>query len=177
LPSAHFLIVGDGPQRERLLALRDGLGLQSAVHFLGNRTDIPEIVAALDLLVLSSKEDANPGSILEAMATAKPVVAPRLGSIVETVEDGRTGYVTPVGDLDSLAARMLELLANPAQARTMGEAGRLAAVEHWSLEHMVAAYEHLIESIYTEKCRKSGGHPHPQSGFKLATISAEQAGA
>jgi glycosyltransferase involved in cell wall biosynthesis len=177
LPSAQFLIVGDGPESQRLVALRDKLGLQGTLHLLGARTDIPEILAALDVFALSSKEDGKGISILEAMATGKPVVAPRVGSVSEMVEDGRTGYVTPVGDLDSLAARMLELLASPSQARMMGEAGRVAAVEHWSLERMTGDYEELIESIYTEKCRKSARHPQAQFGRQLATISAGQPGA
>ncbi|HEY2895200.1 MAG TPA: glycosyltransferase [Pirellulales bacterium] len=176
LPGAQFLFVGDGPERQRLLALRDKLDLQSVVHFLGSRTDIPEILAALDVFALSSNGDTNPVSILEAMATGKPVVAPRVGSVSEIVEDGRTGYVTPVGDLDSLAARMLEMLSNPVQARTMGEAGRAAAVEHWSLERMVGDYEELIESIYAEKCRKSARSSQAQSGAELATISTGQPG-
>jgi len=177
LPSAQFLIVGDGPERQRLVALRDTLGLQGALHLLGVRTDIPEILAALDVFALSSKEDGKGASILEAMATGKPVVAPRVGCLSEMVEDGRTGYVTPVGDLDSLAARMLELFADPRQARTMGEAGRVAAIERCSLERMTSDYEELIECIYTEKCRKSARHPQAQSGRQLATISAGQPGA
>lgn len=177
LPSAQFLIVGDGPARPRLVALRHKLGLQGALHLLGVRTDIPEILAALDVFALSSKQEGKGASILEAMATGKPVVVPRVGSLSEMVEDGRTGYVTPVGDVDSLAARMFELLANPRLARTMGEAGRVAAIERWSLERMSGDYEELIESIYTEKCRKSARHPQAPSGRQLATILAGRPGA
>ena len=105
IPEARFLIVGDGPEREALVQLTRELDLGDAVHFLGNRSDVPEILAALDVFALTSRIEANPVSILEAMASGKPVVAPRVGSIDESVSDGETGFLTEPGNVQQVADR------------------------------------------------------------------------
>ncbi len=152
IPAARFLIVGDGPERPRLEQLAAELDLADAVKFLGTRDDIPRLLSALDLFVLTSRIEANPVSILEAMASGKPVVAPRVGSIAESVIDRQTGFLTEPNDEAQVADRVTELLSNPQLAARLGEAGRTAVVERWSLERMVAGYEELIAGIYTRKC-------------------------
>ncbi len=97
LPEARFLVVGDGPGRKQLESLAGELSVSDVVHFLGTRGDIPEILSLIDVLVLTSHMEANPISILEAMAAEKPVVATRVGSIEQTVTDGKTGYLVPPG--------------------------------------------------------------------------------
>ena len=97
VPEAVFLIVGDGPLRPGLEAAAAELGIAQAVRFLGTRSDIPGLLAAMDVFVLTSQMEANPVSILEAMATSRPVVAPNVGSIAESVDDGVTGYLTEQG--------------------------------------------------------------------------------
>ena len=153
IPRARFVVVGDGPQRGDLERLTADLGLGGNVFYLGTRVDIPDVLAALDVFVLTSKMEANPVSILEAMASGKPVIAPRVGSIPETVFDGQTGYLIAVDDLEQLTARVCELLSNPTLAGRFGAAARAKVVENWSLERMVDGYEELIEAIYTDKCR------------------------
>lgn len=148
---AHFLIVGDGASRSRLEALRDELGLSGNVHFLGTRSDIPEVLSVVDVLLLTSHMEANPVSILEALACAKPVVATRVGSIPETVHDGENGYLVAPGDADSLARRVAELFSDAALARRLGQQGRRLVVERWSLDRMVEGYQELVESIYRSK--------------------------
>jgi glycosyltransferase involved in cell wall biosynthesis len=151
VPNAHLLIVGDGPERESLESQTRDLGLSSAVHFLGTRSDIPELLAAIDVFVLTSHMEANPVSILEAMATAKPVIAPRVGSIPDSVVDGQTGFLTEPGNVDQVAARLQELLSHPDQARAMGALGRTLVERRWSLDNMVNGYQRLIEEIYGRK--------------------------
>jgi glycosyltransferase involved in cell wall biosynthesis len=151
LPTAMFLVVGDGPERPRLERLARELGCASCVRFLGNRSDVPTILSALDVFVLTSLNEANPVSILEAMSCGRPVVATDVGSVRETVRDGRTGRLVPPGDQALLVERIVELLTAPDYARELGRAGREAVVESWSLERMVAGYEGLITDIY---CRK-----------------------
>lgn len=92
-PNARFLVIGDGPQRTMLETLASELGLSDAVRFLGTRSDVPELLALTNVLVLSSHMEANPVSILEAMACGKPVVATHVGSIGEVVKDGATGFL------------------------------------------------------------------------------------
>jgi len=153
LPEARFLIVGDGPRRSELEELSRSLGIQDRVLFLGTRSDIPRLLAISDVLVLSSHMEANPVSILEALACGKPVVAPRVGSIPETIEDGMNGYLFPAGDEAQLAARLGHLLECPEQAQRMGAIGRERVVASWSLERMVDGYQDLIDNIYRSKVR------------------------
>lgn len=153
VPQSHFVIVGDGPQRPKLEALAQELSLTDAVHFLGTRSDIPQVLSLLDVFVLSSHMEANPVSILEAMATEKPVVATRVGSVPETVREGQTGYLVTPGSAEELAARVVELFRNPERAATMGRAGREHVLAHWSIERMVEGYQDLLVSIYQSKCR------------------------
>jgi glycosyltransferase involved in cell wall biosynthesis len=150
---ATFLIVGDGPERPQLERLAAELGIDGATQFLGTRADIPRLLGAMDIFALTSRNEANPVSILEAMAAGRPVVAPNVGSIAESVADGVTGYLTDEGSADQVAGRLIELLENPALARSMGRAGRQTVVGRWSLDVMVGGYERLISEIYSTKCR------------------------
>jgi glycosyltransferase involved in cell wall biosynthesis len=159
IPEATFLIVGDGPERPKLEAIADELGIRSAVRFLGTRSDIPRLLSAMDVFVLTSRMEANPVSILEAMATARPVVAPNVGSIAESVRDGVTGYLTDEGNRAQVANRVIELLENPTHARELGLAGQQVVVERWSLEGMVNGYQQLINEIYSDKCAKATSKP------------------
>lgn len=171
MPEAHFLIVGDGLRRSELELRSDQLGLSSAVHFVGTRPDIPEMLALLDVFLLTSHMEANPVSILEALASEKPVVATRVGSVPETVLEGQTGYLVPPGDAAALAARVVELLSDSERAQAMGRAGREQVLLNWSVQRMVEGYQDLIAGLYREKCRgvapgRSGlqsGHEHPLS--------------
>ncbi len=151
IPEAVFLIVGDGSERPHLEALAEQLGVARAVRFLGTRSDIPQLLSALDVFVLTSRIEANPVSILEAMAAGRPVVAPNVGSISESVIDGVTGYLTEPNLIEPVADRLIELLENPALARSLGAAGQRAVEKTGSLDSMVAGYERLISEIYTLK--------------------------
>jgi glycosyltransferase involved in cell wall biosynthesis len=153
VPEAHFLIIGDGPRRAELELLASQLGLTDCVHFLGRRQDIPSLLQLLDVFVLCSHMEANPVSILEALATGKPVVSTAVGSIPATVLDGVTGYLVEPGDELTMARRISQLLQDPAQAHRLGAAGRRHVVDHWSLERMVEGYENLIEQVYRGKTR------------------------
>lgn len=155
VPTAHFLVIGDGPQRADLEALAARLELTGAVHFLGTRSDIPELLAVSDVVLLTSHMEANPVSVLEALACEKPVVATRVGSLTETVYDGVNGYLVRPDDPVALAARAIELFHDRSKARRFGQAGRREVVAHWSLERMVAGYEKLIEEFYQAKVHKA----------------------
>ena len=153
VPDAQFLVIGDGPERAKLERIATELKLEGAVQFLGTRSDIPELLAALDVFLLTSRIEANPVSILEAMATGKPVVAPRVGSISESVNDGETGFLIEPNDTQQAAAAVVRLLLRPELAQRLGQAGRAAVVERWSLERMVEGYEDLITEIYRRKSK------------------------
>jgi glycosyltransferase involved in cell wall biosynthesis len=151
IPTARFLIIGDGPCREALEAQARSLDIEQNVMFLGSRSDIPRLLAALDVFALTSHIEANPVSILEAMSVAKPVVATNVGSIHEAVAEGQTGFLATPGDAFQLTDRILRLLNDSVVARAMGVAARVSVVKRWSIESMVEGYEHLIESVYARK--------------------------
>jgi glycosyltransferase involved in cell wall biosynthesis len=151
LPAAHFLVIGDGPRRKVLEQLACDLGIDRNVYFLGSRNDVPRLLSATDVFALTSHNEANPVSILEAMSVGRPVVATDVGSIRESVDEGRTGHLVPRGDVTQLTARVLDLLRDPLRAQTMGAAAREQVISRWSLEVMVGGYERLIEKIYARK--------------------------
>ncbi|MBI1901451.1 MAG: glycosyltransferase [Planctomycetia bacterium] len=151
LPEARFLVVGDGVLRGELEALAGRLGLAESVLFLGNRSDVPELLALMDVVVLTSKMEANPVTILEAMAAGKPFVAPAVGSVSESIQDGQTGYLARPGDEHDLADKIDCVLRDPALAKAMGRLARNWVVEHGSLETMVAGYELLLARLYERK--------------------------
>jgi glycosyltransferase involved in cell wall biosynthesis len=151
LPEAHFLIVGDGPQRARLETIATEQQLGECVHFLGSRDDVPELLATMDVFALTSQMEANPVSILEALSTEVPVVATRVGSVSSMVRPGTTGYLAEPDDAETLARHWLSLLSQPEQARKMGQAGRALVTETSSLSQMVAGYQELINETYAAK--------------------------
>lgn len=164
LPRLRVLVVGDGPRRAALEDLAGQLGLDEAVRFVGTQSDIPGLLGLTDVLALSSHNEANPVSILEAMACAKPVVATRVGSVDQTVLDGQTGYLVAPGDGVQLADRLLRLLRDPETAAAMGRKGRQQVLDHWSVERMVRGYEDLVARLYE---RKVGGGRAPVEGDLL----------
>ncbi|MEM1303417.1 MAG: glycosyltransferase, partial [Planctomycetota bacterium] len=157
---ATFVIIGDGPERPGLERLAKELGIADAVRFLGSRDDVPAVLGAIDVLALTSDNEANPVSILEGMAVGKPVVATDVGSVGTTVVDGVTGWLVPPGDEARMADRWMDLLGEPLQARRFGDAGRLAVVENGSLQTMVNGYETLLEQLFAAK---TGSLPAPDS--------------
>jgi glycosyltransferase involved in cell wall biosynthesis len=123
-------------------------GIHNNVHLLGNRSDTERILPALDVFCLTSRMEANPVSILEALSCGVPVVAPDVGSISEAVIHGETGYLTkPLCEVSTSEA-ILALLDAPAEANKMGRNGRLLVSDRSSLDHMVLGYEKLISSLY-----------------------------
>ena len=151
VPEARFVVIGDGPRRGPLEQLAEQLEIADRVHFLGNRSDVPEVLGAIDVLALTSHNEANPVSILEAMSVGTPVVATDVGSVSESVDHFVTGFLTRPGDETELAERLIELLDEPLKARAMGDRGRRVVERCWSLESMVTGYERLLDQLYTEQ--------------------------
>jgi glycosyltransferase involved in cell wall biosynthesis len=155
LPQAHFLVVGDGQERSRLESQIRRTGLEDHCHLLGARQDIPDVLSAIDVFTLTSRSEANPVSILEAMAVGVPVVATQVGSVSETVFPGCTGFLAEPNDAREIAEYCLGLLRDPELARRMGEQGRRQVTAHWSIDRMVQGYQDLVEEIYQQKCGDS----------------------
>jgi glycosyltransferase involved in cell wall biosynthesis len=137
------LIVGDGPDRSGVEAEVRELGLESAVHLGGPRSDVPDLLARSDVFVLSSRSEGGPISILEAMAAGLPVVASDVGGVSELVVEGATGLLVPAGDPAALAAALERLLADPELRRRLGAAGRERARQRFDVSALRSAHLEL----------------------------------
>ncbi|MBI3997028.1 MAG: glycosyltransferase [Candidatus Omnitrophica bacterium] len=124
-PRAHYLLAGEGLLRQQLETLVGELQLQDIVHFLGFRDDIPQLMSASDLILLPSLAEGVPGTVLEGMASGKPIIATDVGGVAEVLHDQQTGRVVPPGDAAALAQALEEMLgAEPAVLARMGEQAR-----------------------------------------------------
>jgi glycosyltransferase involved in cell wall biosynthesis len=168
-PCAHFLIVGDGPQRAELEALAVTLGLADCTRFVGARQDVPELLSLMDVFLLTSHVEANPVSILEAQACGKPVVATRVGSVSETVIDGELGCLVDPGDATAIAERTLNLFGDKRLATRVGFMARKNVITHSSLDRMVEGYQSLLEGLYD---RKAGNHFRQAANVAAETTCA-----
>jgi glycosyltransferase involved in cell wall biosynthesis len=137
---ARFLIVGEGSLRRELETHAATLGLTGRIIFTGWRSDIPELVAAMDVFLMTSLFEGGPTSVLEAMAMRKPVVATNVGMVPEVIEDGRTGLIVPPADVPALASAVCRLLRNPDEMRRMADAAHDHARREFSIDRMVERY-------------------------------------
>jgi glycosyltransferase involved in cell wall biosynthesis len=153
LPSGSFeaLIVGDGPDRLMVEAELARLGVGNAVRLLGERTDVPELLAGSDVFVLSSASEGLPLSVEEAMAAGLPVVASAVGGVPELVVDGETGYLVPPGEAERLAEALESLLDDPALRRRMGRSGRSRAEALFDLRAFRRAHLELYRRQLAER--------------------------
>ena len=122
-PEAHFVVVGDGPLRPALEAAGATL-LRDRVHFLGWVRELPELYAALDVVVLTSRNEGTPVALIEAGAAGKPVVATRAGGVRDVVHDGDNGLLASPGDGAGVAGAIETILQAPALAKALGRRGR-----------------------------------------------------
>jgi len=137
------LLVGDGPDRAGVEAEVRSLDLEDRVELAGSRADVPTLLAAADVFVLSSRSEGAPISILEAMAAGLPVVACDVGGVGELVADGETGLLVPPAEPARLAEALRRLLADPELRRRLGAAGRARARERFDLPAFRAAHLEL----------------------------------
>lgn len=147
-PDAHWIIVGDGPERGAIEAAAAELSISDRIHLLGTRSDTPRLVAALDVFTLCSLNEASPVSILEALACEVPVMATNVGSIGESIVEGVTGHMIESEDTDAMAESVCSLLADPERRRAFGKAGRELVLKTGSLNSMVTGYEDLAAKLY-----------------------------
>ncbi|HEX6303462.1 MAG TPA: glycosyltransferase family 4 protein [Anaerolineales bacterium] len=149
-PECCFLLVGDGPLRGEVEALITAEGLSQRTILTGLRRDVPDMLAAMDVFLLTSLWEGLPRVIPQAMAMGVPVVANRADGTAEAIEDGVSGYLCQPGDLDCLAAGCLELLHSPKRRRSMGACGRAYALRDFDLNTMVSQIADLYEGLLAE---------------------------
>jgi glycosyltransferase involved in cell wall biosynthesis len=138
-PTARAVIVGEGPERQALIDRANALGIGNVTHFTGHRSDVRDLMAAFDVYANCSTYEGVSLTILEAMATALPVVATAVGGNPEVVVDQETGLLVDERPR-SLATAIATLASNPAQRQSMGDAGRWRVKRHFTIERMVNDY-------------------------------------
>jgi glycosyltransferase involved in cell wall biosynthesis len=138
----------DPAEAARLRELVSRIGAEGFVRFLGIRDDIPRVLSAFDVAVFSSDYEGSPLSVLECMDAALPVVATSVGGVPDIVVDGATGLLVKPGDAQALSDGVRKLLADPALARRMGEAGRDRLRSEFTLAATVGRIEALYEELY-----------------------------
>lgn len=151
LPGCYFLLVGDGPLRPEVEALLAGEGLAGRAVLTGLRRDVPRMMAAMDVFLLTSLWEGLPRVIPQAMAMQVPVVATRADGTVEAIAHGETGYLGEPGDLQEMAGHCLVLLEDAGRRRMMGQRGREHALREFDVRTMVAQIAALYEQLLKDK--------------------------
>lgn len=142
-PRLRFLVAGDGELREAMERLVAERGLSGIMQFLGWRQDVPELLQAMDVFLLTSLFEGLPRSVLQAMAAGVPVVATAVDGTPEVVRDGATGLLVPPGQPERAAERVLEMIASPdLRARCIAGARRVLTSE-FDIRHMVRDLDRL----------------------------------
>ena len=155
-PDAVLLVVGDGPERRACEAEACRLGLAAAVRFLGQRDDVGDILAAVDVLALTSSHEGFPYAILEAAALAVPAVAFATGGVPEMVRHGVTGLLVPPDDGKMLASALIRIVRKPGLAPRLGEAAR-REVGRFDLERHLTRLADLYQQALAGASRASHG--------------------
>lgn len=150
-PRLLVLLAGDGPMRQELEAIAASEGISAHINFLGARTDVAEILQAMDLFVLPSLREGLPLVILEAMAAGIPVVATDVGGNRQAVVDGQTGFLVPSDNPDALAAAISQLLQDEAMHRRFSEEARRRFAEQFTVSRMVERYQTIYEDCLARR--------------------------
>jgi L-malate glycosyltransferase len=153
MPDVEFLLVGDGPLRPKLQQQADALDLGGRAIFLGDRADIPAVLASMDVAVLTSKSESLSNVILEAMAARLPVVAYQVGGNAELVNDQRGMLVDPQ-DEQGFANAVQRLLSNAQLREQQGNEAHHFVEENFNLDRVCRRYEDLYLTLLQKKCRR-----------------------
>ncbi|WP_019625779.1 TIGR03088 family PEP-CTERM/XrtA system glycosyltransferase [Thioalkalivibrio sp. ALJT] len=153
-PELRLVLLGAGPESDRLREQVRALGIADRTWMPGNRSDMPEQLRAIDLFVLPSLAEGIPVTVLEAMASGLPVVASNVGGLPELVEDGITGTLVEPGDAEALARVLADYAGDRERVRREGLAARERAVRTFGLARMVDAYAGLYQELL--------GYPMPE---------------
>ena len=145
-PETHFLLVGDGEWRERILSQINKSGKSAHFHWVGVQKNVVPYLSLMDIYLSTSEFEGLPIAMLEAMSCEVPVVATRAGGIGEVIQHGKQGYLTEIEEWEELEKYCVELLQNPQLQQQMAHAARERVIEKFSMKRMVSE----LEKIYLE---------------------------
>jgi glycosyltransferase involved in cell wall biosynthesis len=167
LPNCHFVLIGEGPMREKLETEIENLGLGDYIHFAGLQSDMSQVYASLDLAVSTSYSEGMPLAIIEAMASGLAVVATNVGGVSDIVEVGGTGLLHSVGDLNGLAKSIVALMSDEAMRAAMGKEARTRVEDKFELDDSASQTSELIRSL-----TQSGRHNESSGTMDISSKSA-----
>ena len=144
---ARLIMVGDGPERPRAAERAEELGVADRVLFLGKHASVDELLSCADLFLLLSESESFGLAALEALACGAPVVASNAGGLPEVVDEGESGYLLPVGDVEGMAAAASAILSDGALWRRMSAHARESSVSRYSADRVVPIYEEFYREI------------------------------
>jgi L-malate glycosyltransferase len=144
---ARLILVGDGPDRVKAELLCREQGICGSITFLGSLPLIEEVLVGADLFLLPSESESFGLAALEAMACHVPVIASDVGGLPEVVAHGETGYLFPVGDVDSMAEAAIRILQDDGLRARLGRAARKRSVEHFDQDRVVARYREIYQRV------------------------------
>jgi glycosyltransferase involved in cell wall biosynthesis len=146
-PNAMLLLAGEGPEESTIREEIDSCGVGERLRMLGLRRDVPQLLAAADVFLLTSISEGIPVTLIEAMAARLPIVSTRVGGVGEVVVDGETGRLVESGDAAGIAAALVELSQARELRETMGNAGRSRAEAMFTQSQMTASYAAMYEEL------------------------------
>ena len=146
----EFVLVGDGALRSGFEKMASDLGLADRVWFLGDRRDVPAVLASCDISVLSSDSESLSNAIMESMAAGLPVIACRVGGNEELIRDGESGFLVPAGSDEQMADRIVTLVRAAELRKALGSRARKLAL-NFSSEHVCSEYAGLYTSLLQDK--------------------------
>ncbi len=167
-PAARFLIIGgivfhkDVAYANQLKKLVKEKRLTNDAVFLGFRSDVPEIIASLDIFVLASLTEPFGKVVVEAMAMKKPVVATRVGGVPEIIEHGKSGILIPPGDVMALADAIIKIAKDKDRARRVGVEGRRTVIKKFNLDAFLQRFERVFDKYSKSPRQLAGSSPLPK---------------
>jgi N-acetyl-alpha-D-glucosaminyl L-malate synthase BshA len=144
---SKLLLVGEGPELSKMQWKINSLGLKDKVHFLGKQDDVAQVISVADLMLLPSEKESFGLVALEAMACGVPTIGSVAGGIPELVTHGETGFLSPIGDTDEMAANAVKLLENPDLYRQFREACLHRATTRFCKDLILAEYERIYYRV------------------------------
>lgn len=154
-PDTRLLLVGDGPDRDKLQQQSAALGIAEKVTFAGFRNDVPDILQSIDLFWLTSRSEGMPNVLLEAMAAGKTACAFDVAGVPEVITDGNDGIIVPFADVAALSTATLRLITDPEKKRLMEREARRTIESEFGLGRMVEATETFLQEVLRDIGRRT----------------------
>ena len=145
--NARLILIGDGPEKEKIRVLVDEKGLTDKVNFLGKQDDVSRLIPCADIYMLPSSHESFGLTALEAMSCGVPVIGTSGSGMDEFLGDNSAGLLLTVGDLSSMIEGCISILNNPELALEMGKKGRQKAIKDYNVDLIVNKYEDLYKRV------------------------------